>query len=257
MHRELALHTEQFTLRSYETDPHGRMSMVTLCNYFQEIGFNHAERLFNSLPADEVEQYAYVLTRLHVIMENPVCRKDTISITSWLLPMTGRFAIRNFRVYDSSGNTVARGINSALFFDLNERRPVPIPENAKAIPVKDCMAIHDDFSPLPRPERNDCETEFTVRYNDIDTYRHVNNVRYIEWAVETLPFEIRNNCFLEEMEINFRAETGFGDVLRSSAEINRDDAAITCHHCITRTDNGNEAAVLRTRWKALCGTIRD
>lgn len=251
MHRELALHTEQFTLRSYETDPRGRMSMAALCNFFQEIGFNHADRLFSSLPAAEVEQYAYVLTRLHVIMENPVSWKDTISITSWLLPMTGRFAIRNFRVYDSSGNTIGRGINSALFFDLKQRKPVPIPENAKAIPAKNCRAIEDDFPPLPRPERNDCEMEFTVRYNDIDTYRHVNNVRYIEWAVETLPVTIKDSCFLEEMEINFRAETEYGDVLRSTADIDHGDTTTVCRHCITKTDSGKEAAVLKTRWKSL------
>ncbi|HQP48536.1 MAG TPA: thioesterase [Spirochaetota bacterium] len=251
MHAEPALHTEQFTVRAYETDPHGLMSMTTLCNYFQEIGFNHAEHLFSVLPAAEVAQYAYVLTRLHVILEHPVRWKESITITSWLSPMTGRFAIRNFRLFDESGNAIGRGVNSALFFDLTRRMSVPIPENAKSIPVKDCMAISDDFAPLPRPLKSNSEMNFTVGYHDLDTYRHVNNVRYIEWALETLPFDIQNGCFLEEMEINFRAETGYGDILRSVSEIRSGEEATICLHSITKTDSGKEAAVLRTRWKQI------
>jgi len=250
MHCELALHTEQFTVRANEADSHGRMTMTTLCNYFQEIGFNHAERLFSALPAEEISQYAYVLTRLHVLLEKQVRWKETITITSWLAPMTGRFAIRNFRIFDGSGGEIGRGENSALFFDLQQRKPIAIPENAKTIPVKDCRVLNDDFAPLPRPGRIDCEMDFDVRYNDLDTYNHVNNVRYIERAIETLPFNLQNSCFPGEMEINFRAETGFGDTLHSAAEIIRGEETTTCLHCITKTGNGKEAAVLRTRWEA-------
>ena len=31
---------------------------------------------------------------------------------------------------------------------------------------------------------------FKVRYGDIDSNMHVNNVRYVEWAIESLPLDI-------------------------------------------------------------------
>ena len=34
------------------------------------------------------------------------------------------------------------------------------------------------------------KNNFKVRYGDIDSNMHVNNVKYVEWAIESLPLDI-------------------------------------------------------------------
>ena len=55
-------------------------------------------------------------------------------------------------------------------------------------------------------EKADNENIFKVRYGDIDSNMHVNNVRYVEWAVESLPLETVLNYELKELNVVFEKE---------------------------------------------------
>jgi acyl-ACP thioesterase len=80
-------------------------------------------------------------------------------------------------------------------------------------------------------------------------YRHVNNVVYVEWAVETLPSEVWEGWTLRDHEINFRSEAGPGDVIQSEAEeITCGNTRIFLHRLTRRSDN-KEVALLRTWWE--------
>ena len=52
-------------------------------------------------------------------------------------------------------------------------------------------------------EDYDYEETFKVRYSDIDSNGHVNNTKYIEWSIETLPKNIVDNYMLEEIKVIF------------------------------------------------------
>ena len=51
---------------------------------------------------------------------------------------------------------------------------------------------------------------FKVRYTDIDSNNHVNNTKYIDWAIETLPEDIVNNYVLDEVKVTFEKECKYG-----------------------------------------------
>jgi acyl-ACP thioesterase len=91
--------------------------------------------------------------------------------------------------------------------------------------------------------------EFTTRLADLDMYRHVNNVVYVEWAVETLPRAVWEGWTLRDHEINFRSETSIDDVIISEAEeVTCSDTRIFLHR-LTRKSDGKETALLRTWWE--------
>ena len=105
-------------------------------------------------------------------------------------------------------------------------------------------ALDDPFKKLPKLSKIDFEKQFKVRRSDLDINQHVNNVNYIEWAVESVPEEIYNQKTLTGLEINFRAESKYGD--RVIAQSNVQDGI--CLHKLSRSGDDRELAIVRTIW---------
>ncbi len=238
-----SVYTEKFSVKSYETDARGRATIQAVCSYFQEIGFNHAALLMSEVESVD-KNTAFVLTRLHVKIKRYPVWKEKIEIRTWLSPLDSNYAIRNFEIFDPAGDLIGTGLNSALFFDLARRKPVPVPDEVKSIPVLDRRALDDEFRHVDIPEVFDHSLLIDVKYSDIDMYRHVNNVRYVDWALDAVPLDTRGNSSLLEVEIAFRSETDFPDKILS--EIAQDNGQFV--HRITRKSDGKVSALLKTRW---------
>ena len=101
---------------------------------------------------------------------------------------------------------------------------------------------------IPALETHDHEERFLVRYSDLDVNRHVNNVSYIEWAVESIPAVVQRESILAELEINFLAETFFGEYALSRC-LPQDETHTVFRHSIVSENDGRELARARTVWK--------
>ena len=58
------------------------------------------------------------------------------------------------------------------------------------------------------------EKSFDVRYSDIDTNMHVNNVKYVSWALETVPKDIVLNYELKNVKVTYEKETTYGETIK-------------------------------------------
>ena len=86
--------------------------------------------------------------------------------------------------------------------------------------------------------------------SDLDINRHVNNVFYAEWALETVPAEIAEHCRLTEIEIGFRAEALYGDtVISRIAQVETFTDSFCFVHQLLDERTGKELTRLRTRWR--------
>ena len=45
-----------------------------------------------------------------------------------------------------------------------------------------------------------------VLYSDIDLNQHMNNARYIDWALDVLDLELHRNHFISEVTIHYKKE---------------------------------------------------
>ncbi|MGB4470493.1 MAG: acyl-ACP thioesterase, partial [Tepidanaerobacteraceae bacterium] len=97
------------------------------------------------------------------------------------------------------------------------------------------------------PSLIDVEKEFRVRYSDIDTNRHVNNVKYAAWAIESVPLEIVLNCTLTNLKVTYKKETTYGKNIKTLTQIIRQGENTTCLHSIV-DENKNELCLLESKW---------
>jgi medium-chain acyl-[acyl-carrier-protein] hydrolase len=59
---------------------------------------------------------------------------------------------------------------------------------------------------------------YRVVYSDLDIMRHVNSIRYIQWLMDLYPLSLFENKRLARIDINYMAETLFGEDLEFRQE---------------------------------------
>jgi acyl-ACP thioesterase len=240
------VHRESFTIRSYEVDAKGKASVPAICNYLQEVAGNHATKLGVAVDQLFKNNMTWVLSRLHVKIERFPFWREKINIETWPSGKKGKFATRDFLIFDQSKNKIVQGTSSWMIIDLKQLKPIAMPEfmNEIGIPERP-RAIYDPFLKLPLPENPDYEARFDVRINDLDINQHVNNVKYIEWALESIPIEEWQSKRLTEMEISFRSETKYGERINVFTEHNQNSYL----HSIVSDNDQRNLALLKTCWK--------
>lgn len=96
--------------------------------------------------------------------------------------------------------------------DIKSRRPVPLPRPILDMTSENVSHVMELQSHrLPKLDNIQLFKSFDVRKSDLDINRHVNNVRYIEWIIETLPGDHEPL----ELDIEFHAECNYGDSIIS------------------------------------------
>jgi acyl-ACP thioesterase len=86
-----------------------------------------------------------------------------------------------------------------------------------------------------------------VRFRDLDVNRHVNNVTFVEWVLESVPPSFLNERDLAFIEINFIGEALLGDTVESCAEPGPSGSEAFLHR-IVRAGGGQELARAQTVW---------
>ncbi|MEP0548234.1 MAG: acyl-ACP thioesterase domain-containing protein [Rhodothermales bacterium] len=242
---------DAFRVRAYEIDPAGRLTLPTLCNYFQETAGNHATAF--DLASDQLLAggIAWVLARLQVEVERYPAWREDVTVETWPSAFDGLYAQRDFVATDEHGETIARATSQWFVMDVARRRPIRLPAAVAEIERPDRPhALDPDRTPLPDFGEPDAERLFSVRRHDLDLNQHVNNVRYVEWALEAVPDAVRDAHTLRRLDVHFRAESVYGDTVRSACsppEPSGDGVALA--HEVTRHRDGRLLARARTAWR--------
>ncbi len=239
--------TEDFTVRAYEIDPRGRASVQTLCNYLQEAAGRHARALGVSVEQLLDKNLTWVLTRLHVQIDAYPELWEKVTVETWPSGQNGLYATRDFFL-KAEDRIIARATSAWLVLDVARRRPIRTPAFITEIRTPDrTRALEDDLGKLPPFEEPTHELPFRVRYSDLDLNAHVNNVRYVEWAVEAVPQAIFETHRPTEIEVHFRAETNLNDTVL--AQVHPHEHDLTFLHRLVRKADGREVATARSRWR--------
>jgi len=242
------IYKHEFRVRSYEVGFNGIAKTSSILNYFQELAFTHAQLLGFSVEQLFKKGLTWVLSRNHIkIIRAPKFGEKIIGHT-WPSGRKGRFALRDYEMYDENGLLIVKGTTSWMMIDLSTKRPVRVSDLLEDTVVVEKRTILDEFAVLPKVTKADFEKIFSVRLSDLDINHHVNNVVYVEWALDALPQNIIFSSYPAEIEISYRLETHFGDVILSKAQnLNKEEN--TFAHQLIRKEDDKELALLKTSWK--------
>lgn len=240
--------TESYAVRSYEVDINGRLSILAICNFMQDAASKHAQALGVGIRDLMADNHTWVLSRLAVRMTGYPVWQDQIQVSTWPTGAQRLFALRDFEITNARNHVIGVATSAWLVIDSQRRRPVRIsPFINKLKPVKDHRALVSSLDKLPPINDYDNVRHFHVRHRDLDLNQHVNNVSYIEWALESLPPNILTDSVLCELEINYLAEAFVGNGIQSICTC-MDAKSNTFQHRIARIEDDQELVRAQTRW---------
>lgn len=177
--------------------------------------------------------------------------RQRVRMEVWLSRTTGVKMFSDWRAY-SEDTEIARGRSVQLVADLKTHRPVRAASVAERLGT-DPDSVFDETAvghfAIPSDAQNSPQTSAgstvqKVRFDDLDFNLHLNNVRYIPRALESVDIAYRHTHRLASYEVKYERETKFGDSVASSCL----QTADTFYHTLARESDNAVLCRVKTSW---------
>lgn len=208
-------------INTYDVLPDGSLYPTVPLDYFQESAQRQLEELGIGVEYLFGNHLGWILVKYEVdYFKYPKAGEEVIIETE---PIGfNRFeALRRFSIKNKAGENLITGKSIWVLVDTETRKLLRVSE------IEDLKALMDgdegEIFKIPRLKKitdYDHKKEFDVRYSDIDINRHVNNVKYLTWALESLPLELVKKYEIEKLRILYKEQAFYGEkVVVKSKEI--------------------------------------
>ena len=230
--------------------PDGSLPLHTLANALEAAAAGHADLLGVGMNALSPFNLSWAMTKLRILPRRLPKLGEACMLTTWPSGLERLSYRRDFTLHTEAGELLATAIAWWVVFDLESRKTTLLPEQ---------LAFTDDILPFiadaPSPEDGDIRIapirtfvegpSFVVGPSDIDRNNHVNNVRFLDFTLETaLPVAQQKGppCCVD---LVFRAEGRLGDTFTTGTAV-VEESPLCILHTIRR--DGTELLRGRTVW---------
>ncbi len=244
------IQSDLFTLRGYECDASGRLSVPALMNFMQESANRNAIDYGIGIADLERQGFGWMLMRFRLRMHQYPRYGQTIRLVTYPTTVDKYFIHRDFRAEDEAGTLLADATSVWLVFGMEKRAMVPLPDFIKTLNPP------TDVDPLPKlPLKPNFQTapflpthkkDVEVGWLNIDQNQHVNNVAYVQWLLEAMDKETLQTGKLTEIDLVYRAESHWGDELQVQSVT---ETQQTIRHRIIHNESGKDVLLARSQWR--------
>lgn len=240
--------SKNYTINIYDVDTNLKCKFSSLTNYIWDVVISQSDALGETYEG-LVNNCIWVLLKYDIKIYEYPRFKEVINVDTDVLGVKKIYGYRSNTIRNSSGKIVAEVVSTAILIDIEKRRPMKIsPDQFHIYGIKGDLEGNIPLDDLLKVENEDCSMDFLIRRSDIDSNGHVNNAKYMEMAIETLPSYIINNK-LSNIKVLFKKETAYGDIVHVSSQIIvNNDTSYTTVHIITNND-GKTLTKLQFQWE--------
>lgn len=243
-------HTEIFKIRGYEVDENNRAPVQTCFAFMEEAAGNHATELGFGVDLLQERGFTWVLARMQIELYDLPASSEEVVVKTWPVEVERLQFRRDFILSDGKGRDFMRAVTDWVIIDLESRRLLKIPEFIAAHQMPEAeRALVKEKLRIDGQENAPELKSFVVRKADIDRNRHVNNVRFSDWMLESAPEEFCAGKTLCGMQIIYRAEAVYGDsVIARGAAVAESDGREFLHG-LYRLSDGQELVRAKSIWR--------
>lgn len=227
----------------------GLATPAVILALLEETAADHCHFINHSLFDLVKKNIGWVLVSGAMKIERYPSYKEKITIRTWLSSYSLIKGYRENIIFDEQQNIIARAKGLWVFFDIEKRRPLPIFHD-----IKDKWSFHTEESINTDIKKKiepinfaDHTKQFKVNRFDTDMNKHVNNIRYLQWVIESIPEDIVDHYYLHEIDGRFIAEAQFGDTVLSLTHMDIENGSFA--HTIKIEGSNTVCATAKTLWK--------
>ena len=245
------IYEKEYEINYYDTTYRLECKISSILNYFSDIGARQSEELGVGFEYLDERNFAWVFYKYNINFKRYPRYGEKIRVTTEASGFKKFYASRIYKIYDTNGEVIIEGEGIFLLMDTVRRRAVRIPTEQYAIyGVDSDSENHIEIDKIEKLKDTMYSENFKVRYSDIDSNRHVNNVKYVEWAIESIPVETEINYEINNIEVVFQKECSYGATVKSSAQVIENGDNLKILHRI-EDNNGVELTAMISNWRKL------
>ena len=240
-------HYKQNFLIGYgEVDEHNRLRISSLLNFLQNIATLHSKELGYGTTACLEKKIGWVLLSWHIRFFYYPQGDTNLVVKTWSRKLKGYHAFRTYQVEDESGKIVAEADSMWTLISLETGRPIRISEEMSNLYGEiDKNFFEEERVKIEIPAEHDNVIDLKILRRDIDTNKHCNNTKYIEFALESIPQEVYDNKKVKELEILYKKSVVYGNKIEVSCTNVAENEFVN----VIKKENGEIATIIKTKWE--------
>ena len=168
---------------------------------------------------------AWVTSRLAIEMTEYPREYETISIETWVEDCGSLFTTRNFLIYNVEKKVIGQASTLWSMIDFKTRKMVDLLKSTDL--ANHVITTKNELFTMNKPKRVDYKGESEPTYihkvvvSDIDMNQHVNSMKYLQWAIDTLTLDDIMNTTIKRLDINYLREALYNQNIAVYKDNNR------------------------------------
>lgn len=238
---------ENINIKYSEIEQNLALKPYALLNYLQDIASKSAEDLGFGYSYMHPLNYAWFLIKYRMEFIDYPYDVQNLSLKTAPRGYNKLFAYRNFEILKEN-KIIAKISSTWSVINTVNHSMVPVQVALLDNPNMQVFKKSEDdlsYEKIILPQNFDIEKKFEVRYTDLDVNKHVNNGNYIIWAFEPLDFEFKNIHKIKILDMVYKKEVKFNEVITSCVKFKDDNTTI---HCI-KNENMEEVCNIQCVWE--------
>jgi acyl-CoA thioester hydrolase len=249
--------TRTFRVRWAELDPSGAVSPANYLRYVVETAWDWGVAVGWDANYSQNPDIFWLIREVEIRFLRPLRHNDEFGLTIWLVNWQ---RVRGTRCFEltrkDSGEVIAQGTQQIVCVDAKTGRPTHPPEDInEKLRLENPRVFPFERFPKVATVENPFVMQRQVEWMDLDTYGHVNNVIYVNYAEEAAAqdFEARGwsparlteaglGVVTKRVHIQYLSVAEWGETLNIFTHtFNVNDTGGSRHIGITRVDGSSVA----------------
>lgn len=221
------MYEKTYTVRYSEVTDKAVSSLSALVSYFQDTTMFHSDTVGQGIH-DLMEQHmAWLLASWRIEVYRYPRYAETVTARTWATKFAGVYGYRDFSLTDEQGNTIAVASSIWIQYDAGAKKMKRVTQE-----VADMYGAEGNFvfpdgdeGRIRAPKAYTDVGTVQVKRRDLDTNNHVNNIHYIDYALDALPADLA----VRELRISYKKAAVLGDTIHIGLHTEGDTYTCVLH----------------------------
>ena len=206
----MEIFTQEYEIQAIHLDASRQVKPSVLLHFVQEAAGGHCQILELDWETLAQKGLFWAVIRHHLEIQRLPGEGETIRVETWPMPTTRVAFPRAAAGYDAQGNLVFRCTSLWVLMDMESRQmllPGKSGINLEGLVRGNELAAPGSLSPI----EGEVAANRRVWYSELDRNGHMNNTRYLDWALDLLEPDFHRSHSLQKATLCYLSEIREGE----------------------------------------------
>lgn len=207
------IYEKDFSIYLRDTDKNNKMRYSSYLNIMQEVGGLHADELGHGLNEEIKTGKAWIVIAWKLEIFKRPGWNEKIKVRTWIGKVDKIYHYRDYELLDNNDEVIAKGVAQWVMLDTVNKRIMRAEESyVSEFEVVEREGFDNSINKInTRINQENLEEiyKYIIERRDVDKNSHMNNIVYLDLALEGLSDEEIDN--ISNIEIHYKTECKYNE----------------------------------------------